>query len=188
MVVEQLSRVLRPVSNIYGILVVWSLAGLSLYLCFKPMTDYAASIGLKSTPIVLDTVTYYTPEEGYQILSTLGEKGRNAYRWTNYADFAFPLFLALSVSLPQLALGQSARHLVPALTYLIFDYLENVAEKYVLEIYPKRNDQVMTLACYLGIVKMLAINASLLLLVIGGLGWLLTTKSQSGRKQTVKNQ
>ena len=115
--------------------------------------DYATAAGLKTTPTVLDGMNYYTPDEGYQALSSLGDNGRNAYRLANYADFVLPILLFLSLSLPNVALGKRCHYVIGPLIYMISDYIENIFEKYVLEIYPKRNDLIMTLACYSGLVK-----------------------------------
>jgi hypothetical protein len=48
----------------------------------------------------------------------------------------------------------------------------------VLEIYPKRNDLIMTLACYSGLVKIVVFFGSLLILIINGLKWVLKSKNQ----------
>lgn len=188
MFVEQLSRALRPLANIYVIAVVWLLTGTNLYLFLKPLNDFAVLMGLSNTPVVLDSMNYYTAEQGYQALAMLGNDGRHAYRLSNYTDFVLPVLLFLALSLPSLALRQSARHLIGPLIYMISDYLENVAEKYVLELYPKRNDTVMRLACYTGVVKMISLCASLLLLVVHGLRWIFTAARQSERKQREKMQ
>ncbi|CAF0747180.1 unnamed protein product [Adineta steineri] len=100
-------------------------------------------------------MNYYTPDEGYQALTRLGNDGRNAYRLSNYTDFILPFLLFLSLSLPNLALGKGSRYIISPLIYMISDYIENIAEKYVLEIYPKRNDSIMMLACYSGLIKMI---------------------------------
>ncbi|CAF4593651.1 unnamed protein product [Rotaria sp. Silwood2] len=104
-------------------------------------------------PTILDTMTYYTPEEGYQTLSNLGDNGRHAYRLTNYAEFVFPVLLFLSLSLSNLAMGKRHQYIVGPFLYMIFEYVENLAEKYVLEIYPNRHDSVMKLACYAGLMN-----------------------------------
>lgn len=73
---EQLYRLLKPLANIYVILLSWCLSILNLYLFIKPLKEYAKSAGLDTTPIVLDAMNYYTPYEGYQALKILGENGR----------------------------------------------------------------------------------------------------------------
>ncbi|CAF3798604.1 unnamed protein product [Rotaria magnacalcarata] len=162
---EQLCHLLKPLVNAYVILLSWFLAILNLYLFDKPLREYATSVNLNTQPTVLDTIHYYTAEEGYQVLSNLGDHGRDAYRLANYADFTLPIFLFLSLSLPSLALGKGCLHVMGPLLYMISDYIENIAEKYVLEIYPKRNDIVMTLACYTGLVKILTFLGSLFVLI-----------------------
>ena len=155
----------------------------------KPLKEYATSAGLDTPPIVLDTMNYYTPDEGYQALTILGENGRNAYRLANYTDFVLPFLLFLSLSLPNLALGKGYRYIIGPLIYMIIDYFENIAEKYVLEIYPQRNDFVMTLACYFGLIKMISLCGSLVVLIINGLMRILKPKAQlesRNQKQKVK--
>jgi hypothetical protein len=185
---EQLCKILKPLANLYIILLIWSLTILNFYLCFKPMMDYATAAGLKTIPTVLDGMNYYTPDEGYQALSSLGDNGRNAYRLVNYADFVLPLLLFLSLSLPNVALGKRCHYVIGPLIYMISDYIENIFEKYVLEIYPKRNDLIMTLACYAGLVKIVSFAVCLLLLIINGLKWVLKSKdpSQSKSQKTQK--
>ncbi|CAF2078560.1 unnamed protein product [Rotaria magnacalcarata] len=179
MAMEQLCHLLKPLVNAYVILLSWFLAILNLYLFDKPLREYATSVNLNTQPTVLDTIHYYTAEEGYQVLSNLGDHGRDAYRLANYADFTLPIFLFLSLSLPSLALGKGCLHVMGPLLYMISDYIENIAEKYVLEIYPKRNDIVMTLACYTGLVKILTFLGSLFVLIVNGLQWILKTNSRS---------
>ncbi|UJR12864.1 hypothetical protein I4U23_017038 [Adineta vaga] len=151
----KLYRILKPFANRYCILSIWFLAIFNFYLCMKPLQEYAASIGLNGNPTILDTMTYYTPDEGYQTLSNLGDNGRRAYRLTNYAEFVFPILLFLSLSLSNLGMGKGYHYIIGPFLYMIFEYIENLAEKYVLEIYPNRHDSLMNLACYAGLVKQL---------------------------------
>ena len=170
---KSLERALKPFANIYVIVLCWILSVVNLNLFMKPLNDFAKATGLPKAPDVLDVYTYYTPEEGYQALATLGEQGRDAYRLANYTDFVLPILLFLSFALPYVALRKSSAYLVLALIYLIFDYIENVAEKYVLEIFPERNDTVMTLACYTGFIKIVSFVGNVVVLLIDGLRWLL---------------
>ena len=186
---EQLYKLLKPLTNSYTVLLSWSLAIVNFYLLFKLLKDYAVSASLPSIPIVLDTMSYYTADEGYQVLSNLGDDGRNAYRLVNYGDFLFPFLLFLSLSLSSIALGKGSYHLVAPFVCMISDYLENIAEKYVLEIFPKRNDFVMNLACYLGVVKMSASIIAVLTLVLNVLQWLWKRQKRSPeKKQEQKSQ
>ena len=130
------------------------------------MNEYAESVGMSTTPMVLDTMSYYTPADGYRALSVLGPGGRNAYRLLNYVDFLVPLANFLSLSLSNIALGSEGAGVTFPFLYFIADYAENLAERYVLEIYPTRNDAVMTLACYFGLIKMLFGAISLLILLV----------------------
>ncbi|CAF4861707.1 unnamed protein product, partial [Rotaria sp. Silwood1] len=93
-------------------------------------------------------MNYYTPDEGYQALTVLGDEGRNAYRLATPADVVLPFLVFLSLSLPAVTLGKKCRYAISPFIYMISDYIENIAEIYVLGIYPKRNDSIMTLACY----------------------------------------
>jgi hypothetical protein len=149
----------------------------------KPLKDYATSASLAKIPMVLDTMTYYTSDEGYQVLLNLGEDGRNAYRLLNYWDFVLPFLIFLSLSLSNIALGKGRYHLIAPFVCMVFDYLENIAEKYVLEIFPERNDFVMNLACYFGLVKMSAAGVSLMILVLNVLQWFWKRQKRSLEKQ-----
>jgi hypothetical protein len=180
---EQLCRMLKPLANIYIIILILSLTVLNFYFVAKPLLEYATSAGLDTFPVVLDTMTYYTPDEGYQVLSVLGNNGRNAYRLANYIDFVFPIFLFLSLSLPNLALGKGYQYIIGPLICMISDYIENIAAKYVLEIYPKRNDYVMNLACYAGLMKLFSACVSLLILIINGWKKLSNSKNQKQKSQ-----
>ncbi|UJR32312.1 hypothetical protein I4U23_019776 [Adineta vaga] len=151
---EKLYRILKPWANRYTVIVSWSLTALNFYLFLKPLQEYATSTGLNSIPIVLDQTTYYTPDEGYQALTSLGSYGRHAYRLANYTDFVLPILFFLTLTLPNLALGKRSHYMIGPFIYMIVDYIENIAEKYVLDIYPQRNDTIMTLACYTGLIKL----------------------------------
>ncbi|CAF3774261.1 unnamed protein product, partial [Rotaria sordida] len=96
-------------------------------------------------------MNYYTPDEGYQALTVLGDEGRNAYRLATHADVILPFLVFLSLSLTAVTLGKKYRYAIGPFIYMIADYIENIAEIYVLRIYPKRNDSIMTLACYAGL-------------------------------------
>ena len=180
---ETLYRLLKPLANRYIILSIWSLTVINFYLCLKPLQEYAASAGLNRTPVVLDTMTYYTPDEGYQTLSALGDNGRHAYRLMNYADFVLPFLLFLSLSLPNLTLRKGRQYIIVPFLYMIVDYVENLAEKYVLEIYPKRQDSVMKLACYAGFMKMVFISASLLILIGNSFKYLFGSNDQKQKSK-----
>ena len=179
---EQLCRLLKPLTNLYTILIIWVLTSLNFYLCFKPLLDYATAASLQTLPVVLDALTYYTADEGYEVLSILGDQGRQAYRLVNYADFVLPILLFLSLSLPHVAMGTNNRWIVFPLAYMLSDYMENIAEKYVLEIYPSRNDFVMTLASSIGFIKLVTFAGSILVLTINGLIWIWPSKSSNKRK------
>ena len=174
---------LKPLANIYCILLSWSLTIINFYVMWKTLTDYASSASLGTTPLVLDMMNYYTADEGYQVLANLGEDGRNAYRLVSYVDFIFPFLICLSLSLSSIALGKGNHHLIAPFVCMVFDYLENIAEKYVLEIFPDRNDFIMTLACYFGLVKMFASSVALLILAFSILQWFWRWQKRSLKKQ-----
>jgi hypothetical protein len=185
---EQLYKLLKPLANIYTILLLWSLTIVNFYFVVKPLNDYAISASLPARPTILDTMNYYTSDEGYQVLSNLGEDGRNAYRLVNYGEFVLPFLVFLSISLSSIALGKGRYHIVAPFVYMIFDYLENIAEKYVLEIFPERNDFVMSLACYFGLVKMSGGGVALINLALNILQWFCKKQKRSPEKQQQKSQ
>ena len=179
MTMEQLCRMLKPIANIYVIILSWSLTIFNLYLFRKPLEEHATSAGLNTIPTVLDLMNYYTPDEGYQVLSALGDSGRNAYRIANRRDFILPILLFLSLSLPNVAVGKGCRYVAVPFIYMVSDYIENIAEKYVLEIFPERNDVIIALACYVGLIKIVAFIGSFLTLMTTGFLWVLkSTKSK----------
>ena len=165
---EKLHRALQPFARAPIIPMVWLSAGLWFYLCLKPLFNHARTVGLNTTPAVLDALHYYTPDEGYHVLTDLGAAGRQAYRWTNYGDFAVPVLFFLSLSLAGVALRVGSTYLILPFFYMIADYAENIAEKYVLEIYPDRNDVALTMACYFGLVKFLFLYISVLIIIVYG--------------------
>jgi hypothetical protein len=180
---EQLYKLLKPLANIYTVLLLWSLTIVNVYFIVKPLNDYAISASLPTMPVVLATMNYYTSDEGYQVLSNLGEDGRNAYRLLNYADFVFAALIFLSWSLSNIALGKGRYHVIAPFVVMVFDYLENIAEKYVLEIFPERNDFVMNLACYFGLVKISAAGVTLMFLALNVLQWFWKRQKRSLEKQ-----
>ncbi len=174
---------LKPIANRYTILIAWSLTGLSFYFFFKPLLEYATSAGLNKLPTVLDAMIYYTPDDGYEALSVLGDKGRQAYRLASYIDFLLPISLFLALSLPNLAMGKANQYIIAPFLCMISDYIENLAEKYVLEIYPNRHDTVMQIACYAGLMKFFFCFLSLLIIFVNGLKYLFRSTDQ---KQKLK--
>lgn len=180
---EQLYRILKPLANIYIISLAWLLTILNLYLYLKPLLEHIKSTGLKKMPVVLDTVTYYTSEEGYEILTNLGNDGRHSYQLAKYySDFILPILFFMSLSLPNLSMGKDSRYVIAPFIHMTADYIENMAERYVLDIYPRRNDLIMTLACYSGVVKVTAFFTSLLFLIINVIKWKLNRKNELKRK------
>jgi hypothetical protein len=179
---EQLYKSLKPLANLYTIILSWSLVIVNFYLMAKPLMDYAPSASLATLPIVLDTLNYYTSDEGYQVLSNLGEDGRNAYRLLNYWDCVLPFLIFFSVSLSNIALGKGRYYVIAPFATMVFDYMENIAEKYVLEIFPERNDFAMNLACYFGLAKMAAAIVSLIILAFNVLQWFWKRPKQQEQK------
>ena len=90
---------------------------------------YETAAELKTTPIVLDMLTYYTPDEGYPALAIFGDQGRHAFRLANYADFVLPVMLFLSLSLPNLAMGKDSRYIIGPLTYMIYQIIWRILQK-----------------------------------------------------------
>lgn len=179
---KKLTQKLTEYAKVSIIVPCWFFLALSAYLFWKPIYDYTYANGLDMVPDVLDSVTFYTANQGYQILIDLKSGGRDAYRLANYIDFILPIFLFLSLSLTNLVLNKTNPSVKYPFIYLVSDYLENLTEKYVLEIFPERNDFVMNLTCYLGVIKMLFFTGSSILLLLNFYRWMTDKLWNSKRK------
>lgn len=176
---KKLCKLLKPLATKSIILLVWFLVCVNIYYFFKPLNEYTKSAGLDKIPNFLDEMNYYTPQEGYESLRALGDGGRDAYRIANYTDFVLPVLLFLALSLPMLAMEIGDFYIIPPLVYMVTDYIENCAQKYVLEIYPQRNDFVMTTACYFGLIKIITFYIGVLTLLVFGCIWMCKSKNRS---------
>jgi len=175
---KTLCRCLKPLANIYGILLSWILLLLNFYVFFQLLN----TADLKTKPVTLDELPYFSAEQGYQTLTNLGANGRNAYRLANYSDFILPILMFLSLSLPNIALGKDSRSILGPLACLISDYMENIAIKYVLDIYPQRNDFVMIFASYCGVIKFITFIISGLIVIVNIFRWIIQPNKRSVQK------
>ena len=93
---------------------------------------------------ILDSYFYYPPQSAYQVLTDLGQAGRDAYLTVNLLDMFFPLtyglFLSISLTMTYTFVypAQSKRNfviLLPLVTMLV-DYGENICVRAMLLNYP----------------------------------------------------
>ncbi len=137
-----------------------------------------------------DTSFFYLPEELYQIANEYGPEGRQAYiktRWT--FDLIFPLVYVFFLSVGISWFSKSITgwkdfwkngNLFPLLAGL-FDYLENGAATWVMNIYPDRLSGLAYLTSIFSLTKWAVISLAFLVLFIFAIGALVARqKKKSG--------
>jgi hypothetical protein len=127
----------------------------------------------------LDTLTSYTPEKAYSLISSYGEVGRQQYALAEVTiDLVYPLATALLFILAIIYTFRKAfpKHeawqniaLVP-LGILAADYLENICVLTMLLSYPKDLPVVAQVSNVFTFIK-LALTPFELLVFVGLIGW-----------------
>lgn len=129
----------------------------------------------------LDTLTSYTPRQAYQLISSYGDQGRQAYLTAELTlDLVYPLILALLFSLAALYTFQRAfpehawTHRLALLPFLVMlaDYLENLCVVIMLASFPSALPFVATLSNVFTVAKFVLTPLELLF-VIGLIAWLI---------------
>lgn len=129
----------------------------------------------------LDTLTSYTPEKAYELISSYGDAGRRQYALAEVSiDLVYPLTTALLFSLailytfkkafPKHAAWQNVA-LVP-LGILAADYLENICILVMLYNYPNKLPLIAQISNVFTFIK-LALTPFELLVLVGLIGWLI---------------
>ena len=129
----------------------------------------------------LDTLTNYTPEKAYNLISSYGNQGRQYYAIIELTlDLIYPLISALLFSL---AILYTFRQGFPSFAWtnqlalipfgvMLADYIENVCVVSMLLSYPRRIPVVAEISNIFTVTK-LALTPLELLFLAGLAGWLI---------------
>ena len=129
----------------------------------------------------LDTLSSYTPQKAYELMSSYGATGRQSYAIIEVTlDLAYPLITALLFSLIILYTFKRAfpgrdwvRYFSLApFAVMLADYLENVCVVTMLLSYPRELDGVAQVSNVFTVAKF-TLAPLQLLFVIGLIGWLI---------------
>lgn len=131
----------------------------------------------------LDTLSSYTPDHAFQLISSYGEQGRQYYAVIEVTlDLIYPIVTALMFSL---IIFYTFKRAFPSnkwilylslapYTVLMADLLENVCIVSLLLIYPQKSVLLAQISNFFTIVKF-SLAPLQLLFVIGVIGWLVQT-------------
>ena len=131
----------------------------------------------------LDTLSSYTPDKAFQLISSYGEQGRQYYAVIEVTlDLVYPLVTALMFSLIifytfKRAFPSRSWTLYLSLTpytVLLADYLENVCVVSMLLMYPRESALLAQISNFFTIAKF-SLAPLQLLFVVGLIGWLIQT-------------
>ena len=137
----------------------------------------------------LDTLTSYTPEKAYNLISSYGDQGRQSYVLTELTlDLIYPLISALMFSF---TIFYAFRHGFPGFEWtgqlaliplgvLLADYLENICVIFMLLIYPGQIPIVAEISNIFTITKFV-LSPLELVFIVGLVGWLVR-RIRSGLK------
>ena len=139
----------------------------------------------------LDTLSSYTPDKAFQLISSYGEQGRQYYAVIEVTlDLVYPLVTALMFSL---IIFYTFKRAFPSHSWtlhlslapyiaLVADYLENVCIVSMLLMYPRESALLAQISNFFTIVKF-SFAPLQLLFVVGLIGWLIQTiRSQRAKK------
>jgi hypothetical protein len=138
-----------------------------------------------------DTSFYYSADELYQMASSYGEEGREAYIRARFSfDLVWPLvygfFLSIGISWTfRKAFSRESKlhraNIVPVLGVL-FDYFENLSTSLVMARYPSSTTVIDWLASVFTMLKWIFVAGSFVLLLTGFIVGIL--RNVSARKST----
>jgi hypothetical protein len=129
----------------------------------------------------LDTLSSYTPQKAYDLISSYGEQGRQSYAIIELTlDLAYPLITALMFSLMILYTFKRAFPGVEWVRYVSFapyvimvsDYLENAFVVTMLLSYPRDLVGMARMANIFTVTKFI-LSPLQLLFIVGLIGWLI---------------
>ena len=131
----------------------------------------------------LDTLSSYTPDKAFQLISSYGEQGRQYYAMIEVTlDLVYPLVTALMFSL---IIFYTFKRAFPSHSWTLYlslapyfallaDYLENACIVSMLLIYPREPVLLAQISNFLTIAKF-SLAPLQLLFVVGLIGWLVQT-------------
>ena len=143
-------------------------------ILFPAVLFPAAGIG---TDRPLDLYFSYSPDQVYDYLDGLGEKGRSAYaKMELTTDLLFPVVYSLALTV---ALVMAARRVLPAdsrLQYLRFfpfliviaDWFENLGLAAVIHAYPDQRDTIVIAASLFTSLKWVFLTLTVMMLLVVG--------------------
>ena len=129
----------------------------------------------------LDTLSSYTPQKAYDLITSYGEQGRQSYAIIELTlDLAYPLITALMFSLMTLYTFKRAFPGVEWAKYVAFapfvvmlsDYLENACVVTMLLSYPRELVGMAQMANFFTVAKSILFPLQLLF-IVGLIGWLI---------------
>jgi len=125
----------------------------------------------------LDLYFSYSPDQAYEYLGGLGEKGRSAYaKMELTTDFLFPVIYSLALTI---ALAMAARrvltpdsrlHSLRFFPFLIViaDWFENLSLTTVIHAYPDLRDSIITAASLFTSLKWVFLTLTVMMLLLAG--------------------
>ncbi len=133
----------------------------------------------------LDLQFAYTPERAYEIVASYTPEMRQAAAFTRLTlDIIYPIIYGMMLSLLLMLTFRRAfvsRPFADAAVFLpwggvLFDYLENICFAIIFLAYPQKYPFIAQLAAIFTSIKWSLIGLSFVLIVVGGVKWLLTKK------------
>ena len=170
---------LKRIMNKYAKLADGRLILLLLFLFF--LTNFVIVPAIYPKFQTLDTLSSYTPQKAYDLVTSYGEQGRQSYAIIEVTlDLAYPLITALLFSLIILYTFKRAFPGIEWVQYvswaplvaMLADYLENACVVTMLLSYPRQLDGVARLANFFTVAKF-DLSPLQLLFIIGLIGWLI---------------
>lgn len=137
---------------------------------------------------ILDVRFGYSPGEAYQALAAMGSEGRAEYlRMLAITDIFYPfvygtlLILAASFFLNRALRRNSILRIfnLVALDAILFDLIENCCIIWLIIQFPTESNAVAWMASTAGIVKWLAVAASVVVILLGIVGWGFQSRNDS---------
>ena len=173
--------------NVKGRYAIMALAVFVLFVVFVLPKQSASSQDRSGDVGSPDLSLYYSPSDLYQMAESYGEEGRTAYIQARATfDLIWPiiytLFLTTAITwiFGRTFAAKSIlkyANLVPIVA-MMFDYLENLSTSIVMFRYPQYTPGIDALASIFTLLKWISVTASFLLVIIGGIAYVLRWKKE----------